>query len=72
MDKANRAVPNDVVSQADIDRKRQEEARQEGTETGKRKAEKSLERGLEDSFPASDPVSVTQPPPSRQDKKPAR
>ena len=26
--------------------------------------EKSLEEGLEDSFPASDPVNVTQPPPS--------
>jgi hypothetical protein len=26
-----------------------------------------LQAGLEDSFPASDPVSVTQPPPSRHD-----
>ena len=34
-----------------------------------RRLEKSLEEGLEDSFPASDPVSVTQPPPSVQDKK---
>jgi hypothetical protein len=31
--------------------------------------EKSLERGLEDSFPASDPINVTQPPPSARDKK---
>lgn len=35
----------------------------------RRRLEKSLEEGLEDSFPASDPVSVTQPPPSIQDKK---
>jgi hypothetical protein len=72
MDQTNRAVPNDVVSQADIDRKRREEAREEQVESGKRKAEKSLERGLEDSFPASDPVNVTQPAKSPQDKKPAR
>ena len=31
--------------------------------------DKALEEGLEDSFPASDPVNVTQPPPSRTDKK---
>ena len=34
----------------------------------KRRLERSLEEGLEDSFPASDPVNVTQPPPSRQDR----
>jgi hypothetical protein len=34
-----------------------------------RRLEKSLEEGLEDSFPASDPINVVQPPPSRQDKK---
>ena len=31
--------------------------------------EKSLEKGLEDTFPASDPVAVTQPAKSRRDKK---
>ncbi len=31
--------------------------------------EKALEEGLEESFPGSDPVNVTQPPPSRKDKK---
>ena len=35
----------------------------------RRRLEKSLEEGLEDSFPGSDPVNVTQPPPSDQDKK---
>ena len=34
--------------------------------------EEALELGLEDSFPASDPVSVVQPPPSVRDKKEAR
>jgi hypothetical protein len=35
----------------------------------RRRLEKSLEEGLEDSFPASDPINVTQPPPSVQDKR---
>ncbi|MGE3148332.1 MAG: hypothetical protein AB7K04_04625 [Pseudorhodoplanes sp.] len=34
--------------------------------------EKALDKGLEDSFPASDPINVTQPPPTRQDKKEKR
>jgi hypothetical protein len=33
----------------------------------KRKLEEELEEGLEDTFPASDPVSVTQPHPSDLD-----
>ncbi len=35
----------------------------------RRRLEKSLEEGLEDSFPGSDPISVTQPAPSVQDRK---
>jgi hypothetical protein len=35
--------------------------------TEKRKLDEALEEGLEETFPASDPVSVTQPPPSKQD-----
>ena len=34
----------------------------------KAQADKSLEKGLEGTFPGSDPVNVTQPAPSRQDK----
>ena len=34
----------------------------------KRKLDEALDRGLEDTFPGSDPVSVTQPPPSPYDK----
>jgi hypothetical protein len=32
------------------------------------KLDNALERGLEETFPASDPVSVVQPPPSARDK----
>jgi nicotinate phosphoribosyltransferase len=35
----------------------------------RRRLERSLEEGLEDSFPASDPINVTQPPPSIYDQK---
>jgi hypothetical protein len=31
-------------------------------------ADKSLQQGLEGTFPASDPVNLTQPPPSAHDK----
>jgi hypothetical protein len=72
MDNTNRARPNDAVSQADIDRKRRQEAREEEREASRHKADKSLERGLEGTFPASDPVNVTQPARSPQDKRPAR
>jgi hypothetical protein len=35
----------------------------------KKRAEESLESGLEGTFPASDPVNVTQPAPSKYDKR---
>jgi hypothetical protein len=37
-------------------------------ERHKAELDKTLERGLEDTFPGSDPVAVTQPPPSARDK----
>lgn len=40
----------------------------------KKKLDEALERGLEESFPASDPINVTQPPksvPDRTEKKKA-
>ena len=46
---------------------RRQESEAEAKE--RRRLEKSLEKGLEDSFPSSDPVSVTQPAPSNQDRK---
>ncbi|MBR0818541.1 hypothetical protein [Bradyrhizobium liaoningense] len=33
----------------------------------KRDLDKALDEGLEETFPGSDPVNVTQPPPSRPD-----
>jgi len=38
----------------------------EGSE--KRKLDDALEEGLEETFPASDPVNVTQPAPSKGDR----
>ena len=35
----------------------------------RRLLEESLEEGLEDSFPASDPINVTQPPKTPADRK---
>jgi hypothetical protein len=72
MDDRNRAAPNDAVSQADIDRKRKQETREEQRDQDRHRADNSLERGLEESFPGSDPVNVTQPAKSPQDKKPVR
>jgi hypothetical protein len=37
-------------------------------ETRKEKLDDALNEGLEESFPGSDPVSVTQPAPSKPDK----
>jgi len=50
-------IPNDTVAEHERDEKRKgdrEEAR-------KRRLEESLEQGLEGTFPASDPINVTQP-----------
>jgi hypothetical protein len=36
--------------------------------TEKRRLDEALEEGLEETFPGSDPVNVTQPPPSKPDR----
>ncbi len=41
--------------------------RRREAEQKREKLDQALERGLEESFPGSDPVSVTQPPPSPRD-----
>ena len=41
-------------------------------EAEKRRLDEALDVGLEETFPASDPVSVTQPAPSKQDADPER
>jgi hypothetical protein len=58
-------IPNDTLMDNEVD----EKTRREREAAQQRKLEKSLEQGLEDSFPASDPINVTQPPPSVKDKK---
>ena len=45
--------------------------REDGERLNK-KLDDALERGLEETFPASDPVSVVQPPPSARDKHEVR
>jgi hypothetical protein len=43
-----------------------EAQRRAAAEAERRRLEKALEEGLEESFPASDPVNVTQPAPSKR------
>jgi hypothetical protein len=61
-------IPNDTVMKHEIEEARRREAKEEAKENKRRALDKSLEKGLEDTFPASDPVAVTQPPPSKRDK----
>jgi hypothetical protein len=65
-------IPNDSVTENEIAEKRRQEAEEERKAARRRSLEKSLDEGLEDSFPASDPINVTQPPPSVYDKGPKR
>jgi len=61
----HRAYPphdEDFEDEAEIRRRREQEA------SHKKQLEDALDLGLEDTFPGSDPVSVTQPPPSPYDK----
>jgi len=64
-------IPNESVMQNEI----AEEKRREGEAAKRRRLEQSLEKGLEaikngleDTIPASDPLNVTQPPPSVLDQ----
>jgi hypothetical protein len=47
----------------------EDKTKRDQEEVRRRRLERSLEQGLEDSFPASDPINVTQPPPTVGDKK---
>ena len=57
-------IPKQTVVEDELDDK----AKRDREEVRKRRLERSLEQGLEDSFPASDPINVTQPPKSVGDK----
>jgi hypothetical protein len=50
-------IPNDSVAEHE----RSEKRKGDREEARKRKLEESLEEGLEGTFPASDPINVTQP-----------
>ena len=65
-------IPNDTVTQNEIEEKRRQEREEEAKERQRRRVEQSLEEGLEDTFPASDPINVIQPPPSALDRRPKR
>jgi hypothetical protein len=43
--------------------------RHKRAEKRKEALDDKLDQGLEDTFPGSDPVSITQPPPSARDKR---
>jgi hypothetical protein len=58
------AIPNDTL----MEHEKNAAKRREEEEARRRRLEKSLEEGLESTFPASDPVSVTQPTRTRREK----
>ena len=65
-------IPNETEMENEVleAKRKREEIEKEREDARKRShLERSLEEGLEDSFPASDPINVTQPPPSVQDKR---
>jgi hypothetical protein len=58
-------IPNETVAEHELDGK----SKDDHEEARRRRLERSLEQGLEDTFPASDPINVTQPPPTVGDKR---
>ena len=65
-------IPNETEMENEVfeaERKRVMTEKEREDALRRRRLEKSLEEGLKDSFPASDPINVTQPPPSAQDKR---
>ena len=65
-------IPNETEMENEVleaKRKREETQKEREDALRRHRLEKSLEEGLKDSFPASDPINVTQPPPSVQDKR---
>jgi hypothetical protein len=65
-------IPNETEMENEVleaKRKREETEKEREDALRRSRLERSLEEGLQDSFPASDPINVTQPPPSVQDKR---
>ena len=59
-------IPNESLMEHEAD----EKTRHDKEEARRRRLERSLEEGLKDTFPASDPINVTQPVRERSGKKP--
>jgi hypothetical protein len=59
------AIPNKTVMENEAldDKKKRDDAAK------KQRLERSLEEGLENTFPASDAINVTQPPPTVEDMR---
>ena len=51
-----------------VEQRRPGEERKEREAARQKALDDALDRGLQDTFPGSDPVAVTQPPPSARDK----
>jgi hypothetical protein len=64
----NRSLPPDHDA-PERDTKSRDARKREQDEKRKEHLDDALDQGLEDSFPGSDPVSITQPPPSARDKR---
>jgi len=62
-------VPKQRVVEDELEEEEDEKSKRDSDEAHKRRLERSLEQGLEDTFPASDPVNVTQPAPWHREKK---
>jgi hypothetical protein len=65
-------IPNETEMENEVfqaKRKREETEKEREDALRQHRLERSLEEGLKDSFPASDPINVTQPPRSVQDKR---
>jgi hypothetical protein len=57
-----------AMADADTKAKDDQTKADKASKSHKDKLDEALDEGLEETFPASDPVSVTQPAPSKQDQ----
>jgi hypothetical protein len=48
---------------------REDRGPKDGKDEQQRRLERALEEGLEETFPGSDPINVTQPPKSKEDRR---
>ncbi len=59
----NRSLREDELEDDDHGKRREQDAKR------KQELDAQLDQGLEDTFPGSDPVAVTQPPPGTRGKR---